>query len=80
MTDAASLIPWLVVLPVVAVAIGWFVGRRRVHELELELAQARAAIQTNEALVQEREQALELSPEGPCRLRRSGRRGTARQQ
>jgi DNA recombination protein RmuC len=61
MTDAASLIPWLVVLPVVALAIGWFVGRRRVHELELELAQARAAIQTNEALVQEREQALELA-------------------
>jgi len=61
MTDAASLIPWLVVLPAVALAIGWFVGRRRVHELELELAQARAAIQTNEALVQEREQALELA-------------------
>src|SRR5512137_1482511 len=61
MTDAASLIPWLVVLPVVALAIGWFVGRRRVHELELELAQARAAIQTDEALVQEREQALELA-------------------
>jgi DNA recombination protein RmuC len=61
MTDAASLIPWLVVLPVVALAIGWFVGRRRVHELELELAQARAAMQTNEALVQEREQALELA-------------------
>jgi len=61
MTDAASFILWLVVLPVVALAIGWFVGRRRVHELELELAQARAAIQTNEALVQEREQALELA-------------------
>jgi len=61
MTDAASLIPWLVVLPVVALAIGWFIGRRRVHELELELAQARADIGTNEALAQEREQALELA-------------------
>jgi DNA recombination protein RmuC len=50
-----------VVLPVVTLAIGWFVGRRRVHQLELELAQARAAIQTNEALAQEREQALELA-------------------
>jgi sorbitol-specific phosphotransferase system component IIC len=47
MTDAEPLLPWLVVLPVVALAIGWLVGRRRVHELELELAQARAAIQTD---------------------------------
>jgi DNA recombination protein RmuC len=61
MTDAASLVPWLVVLPVVALALGWFIGRRRVHQLELELAQARADLGTNEARAQEREQALELA-------------------
>jgi DNA recombination protein RmuC len=61
MTDAASLVPWLVVLPVVALAVGWFIGRRRVHALELELAQARADIGTREVLAQEREQALELA-------------------
>ena len=61
MTSSASLLPWLVVLPVIALVVGWLIGRRRVHELELELAQARAELGSQEALVQEREQALELA-------------------
>jgi DNA recombination protein RmuC len=61
MNGSASLLPWLVVLPVIALVIGWLVGRRRVHGLEVELAQARAELGSQEALAQEREQALELA-------------------
>jgi len=42
MSNSTSLLPWLVVLPVVAFLVGWLLGRRRVHALEVELAQARA--------------------------------------
>jgi DNA recombination protein RmuC len=58
--DAAQLL-WLVTLPAIALAVGWLLGRRRVHALELELAQARAQLGTTEALAQERAQALELA-------------------
>ena len=61
MSNSASLLPWLVVLPVVAFLAGWLLGRRRVHTLEVELAQARAELGSQEALAQEREQALELA-------------------
>jgi DNA recombination protein RmuC len=61
MSDTASLLPWLVVLPIVALIAGWLIGRRRVHALEVELAQARAEISSQESLAQEREQALELA-------------------
>ena len=61
MTSSASLLPWLVVLPVIALVVGWLIGRRRTHELELELAQVRAELGSQDALVQEREQALELA-------------------
>jgi DNA recombination protein RmuC len=61
MTSSASLLPWLVVLPVIALVVGWLIGRRRVHALELELAQARAELGSQDALAQEREQALELA-------------------
>jgi len=61
MSNSASLLPWLVVLPVVAFLAGWLLGRRRVHALEVELAQARAELGSQEALAQEREQALELA-------------------
>jgi len=61
MTSSASLLPWLVVLPVIALVVGWLFGRRRVHELEIELAQARAELGSQEALAQEREQALEFA-------------------
>jgi DNA recombination protein RmuC len=61
MTSSAPLLPWLVVLPVITLVAGWLIGRRRVHELELELAQARAELGSQDALTQEREQALELA-------------------
>jgi len=61
MNGSASLLPWLVALPVVALVIGWLIGRRRVHALEVELAQARAELGSQEALAAEREQALELA-------------------
>ena len=61
MTSSAPLLPWLVVLPVIALVVGWLIGRRRAHELELELAQVRAELGSQDALAQEREQALELA-------------------
>jgi DNA recombination protein RmuC len=61
MNSSASLLPWLVALPVIALALGWLIGRRRVHQLEVELAQARAELGSQEALAQEREQGLELA-------------------
>jgi DNA recombination protein RmuC len=61
MSGSASLLPWLVVLPVIALLLGWLLGRRRVHALELELARARAELGSQETLAQEREQALELA-------------------
>ena len=61
MTSSASLLPWLVILPLIALVAGWLLGRRRVHALEVELAQARAELGSQEALAQEREQALELA-------------------
>jgi len=61
MNGQASMLAWLVVLPVVALLIGWLLGRRRVHALEIELAQARAELGSQEAVAQEREQALELA-------------------
>jgi len=51
----------LVVLPLVALAIGWLLGRRRVHAVELELATARAEVKSAGDLAREREQALELA-------------------
>jgi DNA recombination protein RmuC len=61
MTDNSSLLPWLIVLPIVALLAGWLLGRRRVHALELELAQSRAEVQSSEARDEERAQALELA-------------------
>jgi DNA recombination protein RmuC len=51
----------LVVLPLAALAIGWLLGRRRVHAVELELATARAEVKSAGDLAREREQALELA-------------------
>jgi DNA recombination protein RmuC len=50
-------------LPVVAFVVGWLIGRRRAHELELELATARAEVKSAADLAHEREQALELALE-----------------
>jgi DNA recombination protein RmuC len=51
----------LVILPLAALAIGWLLGRRRVHAVELELATARAEVKSAGDLAREREQALELA-------------------
>jgi DNA recombination protein RmuC len=61
MTQPTPLLLWLVLLPAITLLVGWLLGRRRVHALELELAQARAEVGTTEARAQEREQALELA-------------------
>jgi DNA recombination protein RmuC len=55
------LLALLVVLPLVALAIGRMLGRRRVHAVELELATARAEVKSAGDLAREREQALELA-------------------
>ena len=51
----------LVLLPVVALAIGWLIGRRRTHALEIEIATTRAELKSAEQVVLERDQALELA-------------------
>ncbi len=56
-----ALLALLVVLPVAALAIGWLLGRRRAHEVELQLAAARAELRSGEELAREREQALDLA-------------------
>jgi len=61
MTSSTPLLVVLAALAAVAFLVGWLVGRRRVHSLELELAQARAELGSNEARAQEREQALDLA-------------------
>ena len=45
----------------VGLLIGWLLGRRRAHAVELELAAARASIRSADEIEQEREQALELA-------------------
>ncbi len=62
MNDASpALLALLVLLPVAALAIGWLLGRRRAHEVELQLAAARAELRSGEELAREREQALDLA-------------------
>jgi DNA recombination protein RmuC len=61
MTSSAPLLLVIGALAAVAFLLGWLTGRRRVHALELELAQARAELGSNEARAQEREQALDLA-------------------
>jgi DNA recombination protein RmuC len=51
----------LALLPIAALAIGWFIGRRRAHELEIELATAHAELKSAGEVGREREQALELA-------------------
>ncbi len=51
----------LALLPLIALAAGWLIGRRRAHALEVELATARAELKSVEDIGREREQALELA-------------------
>jgi len=51
------------VVPFITLAVGWLIGRRRLHEVELELATARAEVKSTADLAREREQTLELALE-----------------
>jgi DNA recombination protein RmuC len=55
--------PWLLALLAVAcgAVAGWLIGRRRAHAAEVELAAAKASLQSAEDVAAEREQALELA-------------------
>jgi DNA recombination protein RmuC len=63
MNSSPLLLPLLFLLPVIALAAGWLLGRLRVHGLEVELAVARAELKSADALAGEREQALALAAE-----------------
>jgi DNA recombination protein RmuC len=56
---------WFAMLGAVVLAggIGWLIGRRRVHSLELELAASRAELKTSADIEDERERSLELALE-----------------
>jgi DNA recombination protein RmuC len=47
----------------VALLVGWLIGRRRAHSLEVELAAARAELASSEEIARERTQTLELALE-----------------
>jgi len=63
MNPNVTLIALLVALPVLALAVGWLLGRRREAALQVELAETRAELKSAEVQAQEREQALELASE-----------------
>ncbi len=63
MNETITQIVQVVVLPILALAIGWLLGRRRESALRVELAEARAGLKSAEALAQERDQALALAAE-----------------
>jgi DNA recombination protein RmuC len=49
------------VAAVLSLVAGWLIGRRRVHALELELASARAGLESAETLTRERDRLLEVA-------------------
>jgi DNA recombination protein RmuC len=53
----------LVLLPAIALLIGWLIGRRRAHALEIELATARAELASADDLTRERALALDMALE-----------------
>ncbi len=50
MSDSPVLLLLLALLALIAFAAGWLIGRRRTHALEIELAQARAELDSGERL------------------------------
>jgi len=50
MSESPALILLLALLALIVFAAGWLVGRRRTHALEIELAQARAELDSGERL------------------------------
>lgn len=59
--DDTLLVVLLVLLPIVAFAIGWLLGRRRVHALALELATMTGELKSAADLARERDHALDLA-------------------
>ncbi|HEX7373868.1 MAG TPA: DNA recombination protein RmuC [Steroidobacteraceae bacterium] len=51
----------LLLLPLGALVVGWLIGRRRAHALEIELATARAELKSAEEIGRERDQTLDLA-------------------
>jgi DNA recombination protein RmuC len=63
LSSSPFLLPLLVLLPLVALAAGWLLGRRRAHALEVDLAVARNELKSAAVIAGEREQALALAAE-----------------
>ncbi len=59
--ESLALMALVAVLIVIAFGVGWLIGRRRAHALELELSVARAETRSAADIAREREQALELA-------------------
>jgi DNA recombination protein RmuC len=59
--ESLALMALVAVIIVIAFGIGWLIGRRRAHALELELTVARAEIRSAADMAREREQSLELA-------------------
>ena len=59
--SAAGTVMLLVLAPLATLVVGWLFGRRRAHQLEIELATTRAELKSAEAIGHEREQAVELA-------------------
>jgi DNA recombination protein RmuC len=56
-----ALLALVALIPFITLGVGWLIGRRRAHALELELAAARAEIKSAADIAREREQSLELA-------------------
>jgi len=59
--ESLALIALVAVLIVIAFGVGWLIGRRRAHALELELTVARSENRSAADMAREREQSLELA-------------------
>jgi DNA recombination protein RmuC len=59
--ESLALVALVAVSLVIAFGVGWLIGRRRAHALELELSVARAETRSAADIAAEREQALELA-------------------
>jgi DNA recombination protein RmuC len=62
-TESFATLVLLAALPIATLVVGWLIGRRRVHAVELELAAARAEVKSAADLTRERDQALDLALE-----------------
>jgi len=60
-SESLPLLALMALIPFIALGVGWLIGRRRAHALELELAAARAEIKSAAEIAREREQSLELA-------------------